>query len=100
MSMKYSVYDSKKQQLVSKPFGVFRVNCLDCLDRTNFFLAKAALITLEEILKQFNISTRNLLEEMKSSKDNDLIKKFRNIWADNGDNISYHYTGTGSTHTE
>ncbi len=34
------------------------------------------------------------------TEENDLIKKFRNIWADNGDMISFHYTGTGSTHTE
>lgn len=38
---------------------------------------------------------------MKSNDDdNDFIRKFRNIWADNGDAISFHYTGTGSTHTE
>jgi len=41
-----------------------------------------------------------LLEEMKGDKDNVFIRKFRHIWADNGDAISYHYTGTGSTHTE
>mgnify|MGYP001356977164 FL=1 len=28
------------------------------------------------------------------------IVNFRNIWANNGDQISFHYTGTGSTHTE
>jgi len=38
---------------------------------------------------------------MKSNdEDNDFIHNFRNIWADNGDAISFHYTGTGSTHTE
>ncbi len=35
-----------------------------------------------------------------NNQDNDFIKNFRHIWADNGDAISYHYTGTGSTHTE
>jgi hypothetical protein len=28
------------------------------------------------------------------------MKYFKNVWADNGDMISYHYTGTGSTHTD
>ena len=28
-----------------------------------------------------------------------LIIKLKNAWADNGDMISKHYTGTGSTHT-
>jgi hypothetical protein len=28
-----------------------------------------------------------------------MIIKLKNAWADNGDTISKHYTGTGSTHT-
>jgi hypothetical protein len=28
-----------------KQYGVFRTNCLDCLDRTNFFQTKLAVIT-------------------------------------------------------
>ena len=28
-----------------------------------------------------------------------MIIKLKNAWADNGDMISKHYTGTGSTHT-
>lgn len=30
----------------------------------------------------------------------DILKKFNNVWAENGDSISLHYTGIGSTHTE
>jgi hypothetical protein len=71
------------------------------LDRTNFFQAKLALITLEAILKQFGVCNRDLLAEMRDNNaDNDFIRNFRHIWADNGDAISFHYTGTGSTHTE
>jgi hypothetical protein len=101
INLRYHIYDSKKDLVLEDPTGVFRTNCLDCLDRTNFFQAKIALITLETILRQFNICSRNLLQEMKSNdEDNEFIKNFRHIWADNGDAISYHYTGTGSTHTE
>ena len=28
------------------------------------------------------------------------MSKFKCLWADCGDNISKHYTGTGSTHTD
>lgn len=28
------------------------------------------------------------------------MQKFNSSWAENGDSISLHYTGTGSTHTE
>jgi hypothetical protein len=46
------------------------------------------------------IAQLDLLAEMRNNRDNAFIKKFRNIWADNGDAVSYHYTGTGSTHTD
>jgi hypothetical protein len=29
-----------------------------------------------------------------------LIQHFKKVWADNGDAISVHYTGAGSTHTK
>lgn len=38
---------------------------------------------------------------MDKNKDTlDLTKEFKSLWADNGDQISFHYTGTGSTHSD
>ena len=34
-----------------------------------------------------------------NASTNMLVIALKNIWADNGDMISKHYTGTGSTHT-
>lgn len=65
----YCIYDSKREKMLSLPHGTFRTNCLDCLDRTNFFQAKLALITLEEVLRKFNVTNRNLLEEMKEANE-------------------------------
>ena len=61
-----------------------------------------ALVTLQEILALIDILfEKDLIEIMNDPLDErPLIKYFRNIWADNGDFISMHYTGTGSTHTE
>ncbi len=40
---------------------------------------------------------------LKATNGSDSINMFiinlKNVWADNGDTISKHYTGTGSTHT-
>lgn len=44
--------------------GAFRTNCLDSLDRTNFFQAKLAMITLEDILASFQITFQKPLCEM------------------------------------
>ncbi len=101
LNTRYYVCNTKTGAVLEEPAGIFRTNCLDCLDRTNFFQAKLALITLEAILKQFGVCNRDLLAEMRDNNaDNDFIRSFRHIWADNGDAISFHYTGTGSTHTE
>ena len=96
----YYCYNSLLHKVVSEQEAVVRTNCLDCLDRTNFFQAKMAIITLQNIFEQLGVSNMDLLEEMRENKHNNFIKKFRHIWADNGDAVSYHYTGTGSTHTE
>ena len=71
------------------------------MDRTNYFQAKLALLTLESILERFSITFDQPLIEQMNDPDNhtQLITQFRNTWADNGDAISFHYTGTGSTPT-
>lgn len=94
------VYNMQTDRVLSEQAGVFRTNCLDCLDRTNFFQAKLAIITLQNIFKITNVGEIDMLSEMKNNRENVFIRRFRNIWADNGDAVSWHYTGTGSTHTE
>lgn len=46
INLGYYVYNSQTDQVLRRPEGIFRTNCLDCLDRTNFFQAKLAIITL------------------------------------------------------
>lgn len=50
------MYDSKKDEVIMRQWGVFRTNCLDCLDRTNFFQTKLAIITFQDILSCFGIN--------------------------------------------
>lgn len=85
-----------------RQWGVFRTNCLDCLDRTNFFQSKLAMITFEEMLSCFQIVFQQPMIKLMNdpTEESSEIVNFRNIWANNGDQISFHYTGTGSTHTE
>ncbi len=42
----FYVYNVQTDQVLGTQEGVFRTNCLDCLDRTNFFQAKLAIITV------------------------------------------------------
>jgi endonuclease/exonuclease/phosphatase family metal-dependent hydrolase len=80
------------QNEVLKQAGVFRTNCLDCLDRTNHIQHIISHMALEIFLKQHD-------EGMPTS---DFWARHSTLWADNGDGLSMIYTGTGalkSSHT-
>ncbi|CAD8156041.1 unnamed protein product [Paramecium octaurelia] len=99
--------DLKTKKVLSVQHGVFRTNCMDCLDRTNFIQAKIAMSVFDIQTKKLGLDFQNLLkmspiealDEDSSKITNYFINYFKNIWADNGDMLSNQYTGTGSTHT-
>ncbi|XP_058267153.1 synaptojanin-1 isoform X3 [Hemibagrus wyckioides] len=69
--------------------GTIRVNCLDCLDRTN---SVQAFFSLEMLPNQ--------LEAMGLTEKPQLVARFqevfRTMWSVNGDSISKIYAGTGA----
>ncbi|CAF3328579.1 unnamed protein product [Rotaria socialis] len=76
--------------------GVFRTNCIDCLDRTNVVQTLLAKRMLEQQLQRYNIIKYN--ETIDSYEH--LSHHFKNIWADNADTISLEYAGTGALKTD
>ncbi|KAL4234585.1 Phosphatidylinositide phosphatase SAC1 [Mactra antiquata] len=94
---KFGYFSVQKDGTVwSHQSGVFRSNCMDCLDRTNVVQGLFAKVTLEEQLEALGItdSKRNL-EEFTQFK-----QLFNNVWADNADTISKQYAGTGALKTD
>lgn len=86
--------------------GVFRTNCLDCLDRTNLVQSKMGYEVIGAILERCGFNLESVLGKATVTRatrsmasSNMFIMNLKNAWADNGDAISRHYTGTGSTHT-
>ncbi|KIM48704.1 hypothetical protein M413DRAFT_21047 [Hebeloma cylindrosporum] len=74
----------------SQQKGVFRVNCIDCLDRTNVVQSAFARYVLN---KQRGAVA--LLNPSNSGRtDADLA--FNDVWANNGDAISRAYAGTSA----
>lgn len=69
--------------------GCFRVNCVDCLDRTN---SVQTFIGLEILKKQ--LSALNLTD--KTTVTSRFEETFKNMWIMNGDQISRLYAGTGA----
>lgn len=82
------------------------MNCLDNLDRTNLIQSKIAYQQLTSIFESVKIDVEKIVgsKSILTAADNinntsTFIIHLKNTWADNGDMISKHYTGTGSTHT-
>lgn len=65
--------------------GVFRTNCLDCLDRTNLVQSILSSMALELFLYQQG-----------ADLNPDVQMRHSTIWADNGDALSKIYAGTGA----
>jgi len=103
-NFRFYVEDTVKRTIQLTQKGTVRTNCLDCLDRTNFFQGKVAIAVFDAQMRQFGVDlTAAFGEDPLSQLDNDstkachpFISNFKNIWADNGDAISIHYAGTGS----
>ncbi|KAF7548254.1 hypothetical protein G7046_g8737 [Stylonectria norvegica] len=65
--------------------GVFRTNCLDCLDRTNLIQTLISQMAVEAFLGHRG--------EFAAS---DFWMRHSSLWADNGDALSKIYAGTGA----
>jgi len=87
----YYCYDVQEDQIISEQNGVFRTNCLDCLDRTNL----VQQLMSYELFKTF-LHDVELITPRANVDESDFIKKHNALWADQGDQISQIYTGTNA----
>ncbi|TKA27759.1 hypothetical protein B0A50_04860 [Salinomyces thailandicus] len=74
------------QNVVLNQAGVFRTNCLDCLDRTNLIQTIISQLALEIFLRQ----------QDERSPTSDFWARHGTLWADCGDALSKIYAGTGA----
>ncbi|TPX50429.1 hypothetical protein SeLEV6574_g00906 [Synchytrium endobioticum] len=86
----YFMADSQNGTPVAQQAGVLRVNCLDCLDRTNVIESLFARYVIEKHIASTDTSGFNPTED---ATFQDL---YNNLWADNADMLSKIYTGTGA----
>ncbi|KFM61068.1 Polyphosphoinositide phosphatase, partial [Stegodyphus mimosarum] len=73
--------------------GIVRVNCVDCLDRTNtaqFALGKAALAVQLYVL--------GILENPKLEFDTDCVRMLEELYEDHGDTLAMQYGGSQLVH--
>ncbi|GAB9462782.1 hypothetical protein Gpo141_00000265 [Globisporangium polare] len=86
-------------RMTNRQKGVFRVNCMDNLDRTNVVMSLFA--------RRCTLQSLSLHDDSKSAGANVLDSPyeafelvFKNAWADNADYVSKMYAGTGALKTD
>lgn len=77
-------------RLMSTQKGVYRTNCIDCLDRTNVVQSAFARYILNKQLGA--VALTNISTDGQSNVD----VVFNDMWANNGDAISRAYAGTSA----
>ncbi|XP_067650738.1 phosphatidylinositol-3-phosphatase SAC1-like [Haliotis asinina] len=86
----------KDGSVLSSQQGVFRTNCMDCLDRTNVVQSLLAKDNLLDQLQRLGILAQG--ERIPEKCQFDSV--FKNVWADNADTLSKQYAGTGALKTD
>ena len=81
------------KEILSRQKGVTRINCLDCLDRTNIVMSRLAWYMLGWELRSVG---RGLVAEF-DDMENEAVAGFKALWVENGDALSRQYTGAGSS---
>lgn len=79
-----------KQGTICMQKGIFRVNCIDCLDRTN-----VVQTALGKAVMEMQFSKLGLIPPDGTLPTN-IRQTFQLLWANNGDIISKQYAGTNA----
>ncbi|XP_049806410.1 synaptojanin-1 [Schistocerca nitens] len=85
----FALFYMKDDQVMSEQKGAIRTNCLDCLDRTN---CVQTFFGLEILAKQLHLL--NLMEKHQIVSRFEEV--FRQMWINNGNEVSKIYAGTGA----
>lgn len=85
-------------ELLKHQVGVFRTNCMDCLDRTNVVQSMLARRALQDQMQQMGILKQG--ENLDDHYTAAFESTFKNTWADNADACSKQYAGTGALKTD
>ena len=78
--------------------GVVRVNCIDCLDRTNNAMACIASVALARMIESFRFDTSSIINPTTKGLKGELLSVILDIFAFNGDRIAMQYAGSEAFH--
>ncbi|OAF71977.1 hypothetical protein A3Q56_00233 [Intoshia linei] len=90
---KTSIFCSTNGKTIMQQKGIVRVNCVDCLDRTNagqYFIIRNVFAKMLNILK-FTIPNSKCFHNI-------IMKELQTMFEENGDVLAFLYTGSGLVH--
>jgi hypothetical protein len=93
---KFGYFMIRDSSVLTQQSGVFRTNCIDCLDRTNVVQSMFASRALHDQFVKLGIQEEG--ERIDSLREFHTL--FRNTWADNADYLAKQYAGTGALKTD
>ncbi|KAG1660814.1 hypothetical protein FOA52_010239 [Chlamydomonas sp. UWO 241] len=79
--------------MACKQRGVMRVNCIDCLDRTNVLQGVLGRKALDVQLQKLGLLAEGMVM---ANAYPEVEAQFKILWADHGDAVSTQYAGTGA----
>ncbi|KAJ1520146.1 hypothetical protein ONE63_004363 [Megalurothrips usitatus] len=85
----FAMFYIKGGEVICEQKGTVRTNCLDCLDRTNCVQTFFGLETLSKQLELLNLMVKQTMVSR-------FEEVFRQMWINNGNEISKIYAGTGA----
>ncbi|KAG8442678.1 hypothetical protein GDO86_011464 [Hymenochirus boettgeri] len=83
-------------KVVTQQDGIFRSNCMDCLDRTNVIQSLLARRSLQAQLQRLGV----LHVGQRIDEQLQFEKIYKNAWADNANACAKQYAGTGALKTD
>ncbi|XP_075442401.1 phosphatidylinositol-3-phosphatase SAC1 isoform X2 [Ascaphus truei] len=93
--VRYFLVDSEGK-VVTPQDGIFRSNCMDCLDRTNVVQSLLARRSLQVQLQRLGV----LHVGQRIEEQAEFEKVYKNAWADNANACAKQYAGTGALKTD
>ncbi|CAO3627744.1 unnamed protein product [Cunninghamella blakesleeana] len=95
--------DSDDNHIIFKQQGIFRTNCMDCLDRTNVVQSEISRKMLQNYLDNLSNGSNGKKDNFYGASDihirrwySNIMSAHANLWAENGDGLSKIYAGTGA----
>lgn len=85
----YGLFHAVGDQVYQEQIGTIRTNCLDCLDRTNCVQTFLGVEILKEQIQLIGLAD-------KKQSQSRFEEVFRQMWINNGNEVSKIYAGTGA----